>query len=182
MEEMVAAANVPRLANTDFRHVTDMVKRLINDSNVNVVISVLKILGAIAKGLRKNFGPYAKMFFPSIINKFKDKKTLLLERTNTCLDEFYFCLSIEDVVDDIKEGLADKNPGEKIQLMNWIDRAVERKAKDRMFQDKGKDALRQMFSSFEKLCNDGAIEVRENTTKAICNMKSNIGDDFFSAL
>jgi cytoskeleton-associated protein 5 len=156
----VAAANVPRLANTDFRHVTDMCKRLINDSNINVVISVLKILGALAKGLRKHFAPYAKMFFPYIINKFKDKKTLLLEGTNTCLDEFYFCMAIEDVVEDTKEGLADKNPGEKIQLMNWIDRAVERKAKDRAFQDKGKEALKQLFPSFEKLCNDGAVEVR----------------------
>lgn len=53
--------------------------------------------------------------------------------------------------------------------------------KDRAFQEKGKDALRQLFPTFEKLCNDGAVEVRENTTKAICNMKASLGDDFFSA-
>lgn len=63
-----------------------MIKRLINDSNINVVITDLKILGALSKGLRKHFAPYAKMFFAAIINKFKDKKTLLLEETNTCLN------------------------------------------------------------------------------------------------
>jgi hypothetical protein len=56
-----------------------MIKRLINDSNMNVVMMDLKVLGALAKGLRKNFSPYAKMFFGNVISKFRDKKTLMIE-------------------------------------------------------------------------------------------------------
>jgi hypothetical protein len=39
-----------------------------------------------------------------------------------------------------------------------------------------------LFPAFEKLCNDGSAEVRENTIKAICNIKGSLGDDFFAAL
>lgn len=84
----------------------------------------------------------------------------MIEETNKCLDEFYYCLSIEDVVEVLKEGMADKNPNIKVHLMNWIDRTVQRKVKDRLFNEKSKEALRGLFSTFEKLCNDGAVEVR----------------------
>lgn len=66
MQQLINAANVPRLANSEFRHIIDMIKRLINDSNMNVVMMDLKVLGALAKGLRKNFSPYAKMFFGNV--------------------------------------------------------------------------------------------------------------------
>jgi DNA-binding transcriptional regulator GbsR (MarR family) len=133
MQELVTAANAPRLANTEYRHIIDLIKRLINDSNMNVVMMDLKIIGALAKGLRKHFYPYAKMFFGNIITKFKDKKTLMIEETNNCLNDFNYCLAIEDVIEDIKEGLADKNPNEKVHLMNWIDRVVEKRVNERIF-------------------------------------------------
>jgi hypothetical protein len=86
------------------------------------------------------------------------------------------------VLDDIKEGLADKNPEEKKHLMNWLERTVDRRVRERLFGEKAKDGLRALFPNLEKLCNDGAAEVRENTTKAICSMKNSLGDDFFAAL
>lgn len=46
---------------------------------MNVVMMDLKVLGALAKGLRKHFAPYAKMFFGNVSQKFKDKKTLMIE-------------------------------------------------------------------------------------------------------
>ena len=55
-----------------------MMRRLINDSNVNVVLTVLKLAGALAKGLRKNFGHSAKLLFPYITPKFRDKKTQMI--------------------------------------------------------------------------------------------------------
>lgn len=79
MNEFVVAASVPKIANTDFRHIIDLIKRLISDANMNVVLTTLKISSVMAQGLRKNFAPYAKMFFGNIIEKFKDKKTQMID-------------------------------------------------------------------------------------------------------
>ena len=67
MMDFVTAAGVPKLANTDFRHIIDLIKRLMGDANMNVVLTTLKIAGVMAQGLRKHFTAHAKMFFASII-------------------------------------------------------------------------------------------------------------------
>ena len=56
----------------------EMIRRLVNDSNFNVVLTVLKVAGVISKGLRKNFINSAKILFPLILTKMKDKKTQMI--------------------------------------------------------------------------------------------------------
>ena len=56
-----------------------MIRRLLNDSNFNVVLAVLKLTGCLAKSLRKNFSHSAKLLFPYITPKFRDKKTQMIE-------------------------------------------------------------------------------------------------------
>jgi cytoskeleton-associated protein 5 len=56
-----------------------MVKRLLGDSNFNVILTVLKLTGLLAKGLRRNFNHSAKLLFPHIIPKLRDKKNQMVE-------------------------------------------------------------------------------------------------------
>lgn len=86
MQEFVNAANVPKLANTEYRHITEMIRRLINHSNFNVVLWDLKILAVMSKGLRRPFFPVVKSLFSNVIGKFKDKKTLMVEETFNTLN------------------------------------------------------------------------------------------------
>ena len=79
MEEFVKAASVPKLANGEFRQITELIRRLINDSNFNVVIWTLKIAGAMAKGLRKHFHGAAKIHFLNIILKFRERRTQMVD-------------------------------------------------------------------------------------------------------
>lgn len=79
LEEFVKAASVPKLANTEFRHISEMIKRLINDSNFNVVIWDLKVLAVMARGLRRNFQYVVKNVFANVLGKFRDKKTQMIE-------------------------------------------------------------------------------------------------------
>jgi DNA-binding transcriptional regulator GbsR (MarR family) len=69
---------------------------------MNVVLMDLKILASLSKGLRKAFGPVVRQFFSNVISKFRDKKTQMIDETNKCLDEFYHCINMEEVLDDIK--------------------------------------------------------------------------------
>ena len=55
-----------------------MMRRLLGDSNFNVVLTVLKLAGVLAKGLRKNFNHSAKILFPYITPKFRDKKPQMI--------------------------------------------------------------------------------------------------------
>jgi DNA-binding transcriptional regulator GbsR (MarR family) len=56
-----------------------MIKRLINDSNFNVVLYDLRILGVLSRGLRRNFYPVVKNLFSNVISKFRDKKTQMVD-------------------------------------------------------------------------------------------------------
>jgi cytoskeleton-associated protein 5 len=55
-----------------------MIKRLLNDNNFNVILTVLKLIATLAKGLQKNFNHSIKILFPLIINKLKEKKNQMI--------------------------------------------------------------------------------------------------------
>lgn len=124
LKDFVKNANVPKIANTDFRHITEMIKRLINDTNMNVVLWDLKALSVLTKGLRRPLAGFVKTIFPAVIAKFRDKKTSMIEETFNTLNSLIYCISIEDVNEEISNSLQDKNPNMKINLMNWIGKFV----------------------------------------------------------
>ena len=80
LDELLNAANVPKLANSQFYPVTTMLKKLLNDSNVIVMVHAIKIYGALAKGLRKYFGQTCKIVLGLILSKFK---VLLINKNNS---------------------------------------------------------------------------------------------------
>ena len=127
LEDFYNAATTPKIAITDHIHVKSMIKRLIKDSNFNVVLWTLKIIAALAKGMRKPFAPFVKSIFPDITTKFRDKRTQMIDETFKTLNAFSFCISVEDVLDIVREDLNDKNPNMKINLINWIGIFVESK-------------------------------------------------------
>ena len=69
---------MPKLANTDFRPATEVIRRLINDSNVSVVGCVLRMIAVMAKGLRRPFAACGKNNFSNIILKFREKNTKII--------------------------------------------------------------------------------------------------------
>lgn len=56
-----------------------MIRRLLSDSNFNVVLWVLRLAGFLAKGLRRSFSHQVKILLPLIITKLRDKKTQMIE-------------------------------------------------------------------------------------------------------
>lgn len=89
-------------------------KKLLNDANANVQLCAIKIMGNLASGLRKPFAPLVKALYSILLGKFRDKKTLIIEETKTALEKINYCIGMDELADDIKEGLTDKTPGMKI--------------------------------------------------------------------
>ena len=100
------------------------------------------------------------------------------------MNEFSCCLSLEDVLEDVKEGLNDKNPNMKVNIMIWIERVLDRKAAENAGEipQKLREAIKGLFPILEKLCNDGAANVRDITVRIIAKARALIGPEFFSQL
>ena len=65
---------------------------------MNVVLMNLKILGLLAKGIRRPFAVVVKNNFSNVIGKFREKKTQMIEETFSTLNQFSYCIGLEDVL------------------------------------------------------------------------------------
>ena len=122
LEELNKECDYPKLAEKSALEIVTMAKRLINDSNVQVMLQAMKLVGLLAKGQRKYFDNYAKQFLPVLLQKFKDKKTNVLQETHSSLDNIMFSISMEHGLEDIKEALEDKTPSVKTNTCQWLER------------------------------------------------------------
>ena len=149
-----------------------MIRRLTNDNNFNVVLCSLKLAGILAKGLRKYFTQSAKLLFPNIILKFRDKKTQMIEETINTLNCFSYCVGIEDVAEDVKVGLKDKSAGMKNYVIKWIIYCLERGGTERTAEFFKSSAL---YGIVEGLLNDPTPEVRDSAVRLVCKSRTMYG-------
>ena len=125
LEELNKEADYPKLAEKSAIELVTLAKRLINDSNVQVMLQTMKLIGLLAKGQRKYFDNYAKQFLSVLLQKFKDKKTQVLQETHSTLDNLMFSITLEHAFEDIKEALEDKTPSVKTNTCQWLERLFE---------------------------------------------------------
>ena len=75
---LIKFPSVPKISFEGSSPVTEMMKRLINDNNFNVVLMDLKMIAVLAKSVRRPFAPFIKAIFMNVISKFRDKKTQMI--------------------------------------------------------------------------------------------------------
>jgi len=172
LEEFLTAANVPKLANVPIQHITSMAKKLLNDNNVFVMICSIKIYGALAKGLRKNFSVPCKLIMPFLLPKLKDKKGPVIEETGKTLDKFVYCITPDDVLDDITQALNDKLGSYKIHVLGWLERYFEKDG-----PAKGLSTFKKLSSNYKKLLEDSSVEVRDRATKCLAKLQTIYGEE-----
>ena len=73
-----------------------------------VHLATLKVLGAMAKNLRKGFRSGAENWAKTVIEKFKEK-TVVIAQCHKTLKDFEYCIGPQDIIDDIKEAIDKKN-------------------------------------------------------------------------
>lgn len=78
IEEFIAVAEKnPKFANSRHSHMLQMCKKIFMESNQMVNIVTLKLLGLLAKNLRKHFKDDAKSWAKIVIDKFKEKSVVI---------------------------------------------------------------------------------------------------------
>lgn len=79
-------------------------KLLLKDSNQAVVIEAVKVVGALADGLRKEFHMYGKGLTLELLQKLKDKKVAMVAAVHHTLDQLYLeAVSLDQIMGDLQE-------------------------------------------------------------------------------
>lgn len=65
------------------------------------------------------------MLSTNLIEKLKDKKQVIVDEALKSLKNFFFCMTLDEFSDDLKEALSDKNSGSKLNSMNLLLACVE---------------------------------------------------------
>lgn len=119
----------------------------------------LKVTGLMAKCLRKNFSQAVKLLFPYIIEKLKDKKTLMIEETFTTIESFFVVIGLEEVYDVVEKQLGDKNSAYKINILKLLEKYSD------FLKDKEKKKSEGFFKTLivklKVMIDDGDVKVRD---------------------
>ena len=173
LEELNAEASVPKLAEKSAGDICGMVRRLLSDSNLQVVTQSVRVLGNLAKGQRKYFSGYAKTYFSLLIPKFADKK--LINEVHSTLEAFSQALDLSDMIDMLSEALNDK-ANIKCQAAIYIGKVVKIVPPAQVM-----DCGKQLAMLVKKNINDGQADVRDASLTAIGSIKG-IGVDLGTLL
>jgi len=164
------ASTTVKIANTPHQHIAAMLKRLVNDNNITVMVTVIKTYGALAKGLRRNFSMTCKITTPVLLGKLKDKRAQTIEETMKTLDNFLYCITLDEVAEDLKDALNDKAPEIKIHTVAWIEHGCEKNP------EKMSTLYKTLLPTAKKLVNDSSGDVREAVMKLLAKWKVLLGE------
>ena len=112
LDKLKDAAKVPRLAPGDFHDVCrELRKVLAKDANINCAVSAADVVNALAQGLRKDFSSHARQLCSSVLERFKEKNTIMSKAADEALRAMSkYCYNLPDVADELVAALSHKNP------------------------------------------------------------------------
>lgn len=105
LDELFNDSNVPKIQGGDFTGLAKILKKMMGDSNIVVSQTAIKVCGNLAKGLRQEFEPCCRELVPTLIGKFKEKKTQIIEDVNVVLVNILLCTNLENILSEITTSL-----------------------------------------------------------------------------
>jgi cytoskeleton-associated protein 5 len=171
LEELIREADTPKIVNQSSKSIVGMCKRLLNDSNMQVVIHTIKVIVVLAKGQRKYFEPFAKSLIPLMLQKFKDKKTLVLTEVQTALEALLFSTTLAAVQEHILAALDDSNPLVKTMTCQWLSKTLAE-----LEQAEVIEVADGIGAVVKRLMSDGNVGVRTEASKLLAVIQEKGGD------
>ena len=165
------AKKTPKFKPTDWGHFLSLTKKLFMDKNQNVTIAMIKCVGALAKGLRKNLHREARNLSKQLLDKMKDKNHRVTDICIEAFDDMYYCIGLENLADDINTIFTEKNPHQKLLVVKLIIAYLEKK------NEKAEVLFNKLKDNMKKHLDDGDSKVREGFAGQLCEMGSYIGND-----
>ena len=103
-----------------------MLKRLLNDSNLNIVIMAIKIIEKMFCYFNKEANNYAKGLLQLLVEKFKDKKSVIVEDTHKAIESLKKNLNFEEhsLRTFLFEVLDSKNSNQRINILYFLNKLI----------------------------------------------------------
>eukprot|EP00105_Crassostrea_gigas_P004699 XP_011417995.1 PREDICTED: cytoskeleton-associated protein 5-like [Crassostrea gigas] len=133
------------------------------DTNVMLVALGGKCMAGIANGLRKKFTPYAVSTVQCVLEKFKEKKQMVVVALRECIDAAFPCITLDSVLEDIVAALENKNPSIKAETASFLARCFAKSSMSTL----PKKLLKSFCTSLIKTVADTAPEVRDASFLAL---------------
>uniref|UniRef100_A0A4W5P073 Cytoskeleton associated protein 5 n=1 Tax=Hucho hucho TaxID=62062 RepID=A0A4W5P073_9TELE len=164
LEALEMLAKHPKLDNGDYGDVVRALKRVIGkDTNVMLVSLAAKCLAGLAFGLRKKFGMYAGDVVPTILDKFKEKKLVVVQSLQEAINAVFLTTTLQNLSEDILAVMDNKNPSIKQQASLFLTRSISLSTPSTL----PKSLLKPLCAALLKQVNDPAPEVRDAAFKAL---------------
>ncbi|CAH0561278.1 unnamed protein product [Brassicogethes aeneus] len=124
------------------------------DSNVVVVALGGRCMAMLAAGLKKRYQQYAGACVSALLEKFKEKKQNVVTALRDAIDAVYLSTTLEAILEDVLEALANKNPSVKTETSFFLSRAFSKTLPTVVNK---KDASADAIGTLMKLVGEKAI-------------------------
>lgn len=164
LEVLEKLACNPKLEGGDYGQLVRALQKVISkDTNVMLVALGGKCMAGIANGLRKKFTPYAVSTVQCVLEKFKEKKQMVVVALRECIDAAFPCIMLDSVLEDIVAALENKNPSIKAETASFLARCFAKSSMSTL----PKKLLKSFCTSLIKTVADTAPEVRDASFLAL---------------
>lgn len=166
LDEFIKKTKVPAIVPRENSQYISLIKRLLLDNNINLAQCGFLITQNLSKGLKKNFTLVGKNIQTPIFSKLRDGKAVIVEAAQTTLNSLLHCLTLEDLMEDIKAGLEDKAPNMRRQVLKFLRNFASNKTDQKVIAQ-----MRGIVDRIAKMTEDGSAEVRVEALELLCKLK-----------
>ncbi|PIK41381.1 putative cytoskeleton-associated protein 5 [Apostichopus japonicus] len=154
----------PKLEAGDYADLVKVLKKTISkDTNVMIVASAGKCLAGLGNGLKKKFSPYANLCIQAILEKFKEKKVMVVTALRDAIDASFPATNFTNIMEDVLAALDSKNPSIKAETCLFLARSFRISSASSL----PKSVLKPLGSSLVQKLSDTTPDVREAAMQAL---------------
>ncbi len=176
LQQLFQASDVAKLKQeASYVDLTEMLKKLLKDSNAVVQQNSVKCIGNLAKAIRKPFGPHAKDLFPLLVLKFKERR--LADDIQIAFDNFLLCTTLCDFIESVKTGVNDPLPQIRKNVTVFCQKAVVI-----TYIDDLQEIQRDLLSAAALVANDKDTAIRDDGLKLVGLLKGRLGEAAVSSV
>eukprot|EP01080_Neovahlkampfia_damariscottae_P009465 gene9465-1671_t len=153
--------DVEKLESGDYSNVISHVLKTCSEPQILVAQSGLEAVDHLLRGLKSEFSSYTGSVIPVVVPKFKEKRSQILKLIHSILTNIdAHCKPFTEFLDVLSEGLKNKAPNMREQIMVFIDSCLKKNSKDT--QKHVKVLIPMIYQQFE------------NANPAVRNMASKV--------
>lgn len=97
LDKIIKACDNVKIKPGNFGPMAAFLAKEIKATNVNTAMAAINVVPALAKGLKKDFGPYVKDVIEGVLLKYKEKRPMVQEACTQCVDAVILCCNMEDI-------------------------------------------------------------------------------------